>query len=104
MKRFFGALVAVSCLTPFLATGARAEVIVNNFFSPFTTIEVAPGYYGHRRHADGYYLHNPNYNSRCHYRWHAYYGEWRVNCYRMNYGRGEYWGGEGYWGRRDYWD
>ena len=65
-----------------------AEVIVNNIFSPFTTIQVVPpyrayrGYYGY---GDTWWIHNPNHHQRCYRRWHPYYGEWHTHCVRMHY-------------------
>jgi hypothetical protein len=69
------------------STSSRAEVIINNVFSPFTTIEVVPSHrsYGYRAS-----IWSPYHHARCYRRWDAYYGEWRMSCARMYYGRGDY--------------
>jgi hypothetical protein len=72
-----------------------AQVIVNNVFSPFTTIQVEPGYraYG----APTWWLHNPRHHQRCYRRWDSYFGEWRGHCVRM-----EYWRERPYWESRNW--
>lgn len=64
---------------------ASAQVIINNVFSPFTAIQVGPGYRSYGPPA--YWLHNPRHHSRCYRRWDPYYAEWHENCVRMGYWR-----------------
>ena len=124
MKRTFGVVAAVGLVIASIGASSKpasAQVIINNVLSPFTTIQVAPGY---RTYGTRYW--SPEYNSRCYYRWDPYYGEWRTHCERMYYGhergyergyerrvrygyerRGQY--GYGYQGgyderRGEYWD
>jgi hypothetical protein len=70
------------------STPSLADVTINNVLSPFTTIQVGPGYGVNG--TPTWWLHNPHHNARCQYRWHPYYGEWRMSCVRMRYGREEY--------------
>lgn len=57
-----------------------AEVVVNNFLSPFTTIQVAPYRF---YHPSTEWINDPNYHQRCYRRWLPYYGEWHWHCVRM---------------------
>src|SRR5438477_3237426 len=84
MRKTFGAIVMMSLVSASigaLSKPASAQVIVNNVFSPFTTIQVAPGY---RTYGSQYW--SPDQHARCYYRWDPYYGEWRTHCTRMHYG------------------
>src|SRR5471032_2290396 len=103
MRKTFGAIAVLSLAIASigaLSKPASAQVIINNFLSPFTTIQVAPGY---RSYGTQYW--SPDYNARCYYRWDPYYGEWRTHCARMNYGherRGQYGYERGYERRVQY--
>ena len=103
MKKSFGAIAVLSLTIASIGTlskPASAQVIINNFLSPFTTIQVAPGY---RTYGTQYW--SPEHNARCYYRWDAYYGEWRTHCARMHYGherRGQYGYERGYERRVQY--
>ncbi len=84
MKKIFGAIAVLGLAIASTGTQsqpASAQVIINNVLSPFTTLQVAPGY---RVYGSGYW--SPEQHARCHYRWDPYYGEWRTHCARMNYG------------------
>lgn len=92
MKKLMGAAHAAGLAFAilFAAGSARAEVIVNNIFSPFTTVQIVPGH----RYAGPppLWIHNPRYHQRCFRHWSAYFGTWHHRCERMRY-----WGSEPYW-------
>jgi hypothetical protein len=82
-----GALsMAAACFSTASAPAA-ADVVVNNILSPFVTIQVIPG---HRARPARWSLHDPRYRARCNYRWHPYWGEWRVYCHRSQMYRGKH--------------
>ena len=94
MKKTFGAIAVLSLAIASTGTASKpasAQVIINNFFSPFTTIQVGPGYraYG----APTWWLHDPRHHQRCYRRWDPYFGEWQERCTRM-----------GYWRERSHWE
>ena len=79
MKKTFGAIAVLSLAIASIGTSSKpasAQVIVNNVLSPFTAIEVGPGYrYG------GY----------------GYYGSYGYPGYYDGYGYPGYYGGPGYY-------
>ena len=60
-----------------------AEVVVNNLFSPFTTIRVAPAYRVYTP-SPARWIHDPTHHQRCYRRWLPYFGEWHWHCVRMH--------------------
>jgi hypothetical protein len=68
---------------------ASADVVINNVLSPFTSIQVGPGYRAYGR-PDWWWVNNPYHHQRCYRRWDPYFAEWQEHCVRMHYyGRGE---------------
>ena len=84
MKKNLGAIAVLSLAIALIGAPSKpasAQVIINNVLSPFTTIQVAPGY---RTYGTQYW--SSDQIARCYYRWDPYYGEWRTHCARMHYG------------------
>ena len=75
-------------LTGIQVTSAAAQVIVNNVLSPFTSIQVGPGYRAYGPSSG--WLNDERSHQRCYRRWDAYYGHWHMHCVRMNYGHEPY--------------
>lgn len=77
MKKTFGAIAVLSLAiasTCTLSSPASAQVIINNVLSPFTAIEVGPGYgYGGRGYY-GSYGYSGYYDSPGYYGSHGYPG------------------------------
>jgi len=99
-----GAVAALSLPLLFAGAPAKAEIIINNIFSPFSTVEIVqPRHYGSGYRA---WIYSPNHHARCYRRWHAYYQEWSFECRRMDYGGGPYERGgyyeSGYYGGGNY--
>ncbi len=104
MRKISGAVAMLSLATVLIGvqtTPVSAQVVVNNVFSPFTSIQVGPGvrsyghgYYRHGYDGHGYYGHgsstswinDPRHHQRCYRRWDPYFGKWQSNCVRMHYG------------------
>jgi len=83
--RTIGAVATFGLALLFAGAPAKADVIINNVFSPFTTIEIVPGHHGY---GSGYraWINSPNHHARCYRRWHPYYQEWSFECRRMYFG------------------
>jgi hypothetical protein len=75
---------------------ASAEVLVNNVLSPFTAIQVGPGYRTYQ--PSSWWVHDPRQHQRCYRRWDAYYGHWHMHCVRMSQGHEPYYAHTGRYG------
>ena len=102
MTKFVGlvlTLTIVALLTFSQSNPASAQVIVNNFLSPFTTIEVGPGYHRYRPYYyysySGYGSYDTGYYPQRHY--------YEYDPYGYDHYGPRYYDGPGYYDRRGYW-
>jgi hypothetical protein len=94
MRKISGAVSVLSLAAALLGVQtmpASADVVVNNIFSPFTSIQVGPGPRTYGYGSSTWWVHNPHHHQRCYRRWDPYFGEWQWRCVRMHYRGGPYW-------------